>query len=253
MARRGHSDSHYLFGSYDWHAVQESYRERLKKTIDEAAPATIQDGTVDEAAERFVAEFRLEVPELIEGAVSVDLEEAEVDVTGDIRYGHFGRGPHCVPGIRASYFVPFRGEADMFKVSPTMWSSVHPVAAIEGSELRLTFERPGQPVEETKKAFEEELSRVKENLRRLQTNVNEYNNGLVPLARERVTARRSRLEELQRGGSSLGIPIRGTLRTVTASSQPTARGTTRLGTRRSTGEAARTYDVALSFAGEDRA
>ena len=82
MARRGHSDSHYLFGSCGWHAVQESYRVRLKKTIDEATPAAIQDGTVDEAAERFVADFRLEVPELIEGAVSVDLEEAEVDVNG---------------------------------------------------------------------------------------------------------------------------------------------------------------------------
>jgi hypothetical protein len=140
--------------------------------------------------------------------MSVDLEEARVDVTGDFHYGHFGPGPHYVPGIRASYYVPFVGDPDMFKVKPTTWTIVIPAAAIEGQELRFTFERPGQPVEETKKAFDEELSRVKQYLGWLRENVNQYNASLVPLARERVARRRSRLAELTRGTSSLGIPIR---------------------------------------------
>lgn len=258
MARRGHRDVDYLFARTEWHDVQDSQRQRLTSAIDNAAPSVIQSGTVDEVAEGFVSEFQLAIPVLIEGAVSVDLQETKVDVTGDFRYGHFRRGLHMVPGIRASYFVPFTGDANMFQISPTMWSSVHPVAAIERNELRFTFERPGQPVDETKNAFEEELELVKTNLARLQTNVGEYNNGLLPLARQRITARRSRLEAMHRGGSSLGIPIRGATRPPTATRPSQAApgpsqarpvyappGTDTTHERR--------YDVAFSFAGENRA
>ena len=253
MARRGHDNTDYLFWTYDFHALQETYRERLKTAIDDAEAALVQDGTIDEVAERFAEEFRLDAPELTEGATSVDVEETRVNVTGDFRYGHFGSGPHYVPGIRASYYVPFVGNPDMFKVKPTTWTTVIPVAAIEGKELRFTFERPGQPVDETKKAFDEELSRVKQYLGWLRENVANYNASLLPLARERVVGRRSRLAELARGTSSLGIPIRrGASSTASAPFSAAPRKRARQGGAGSS-RSPRQYDVALSFAGENRA
>jgi hypothetical protein len=147
MARRGHQDTDYLFWSYDFFAVQENSLERLKKAIDDADASSVQEGTVDEVADRFVEEFRLEVPELTEGAMSVDLEEAHVDVTGDFQYAHFGPGPHYVPGIRASYYVPFAGDPDMFKVKPTTWTTVIPAAAIVGQELRFTMRHLSASIE----------------------------------------------------------------------------------------------------------
>src|SRR5204863_7006498 len=171
MPRRGHDNADYLVWTHDFHAVQETYRERLGAAINSADAALVQNGTIDEVAERFADEVRLDVPELTEGATSVDVEETRVDVTGDFHYGHFGPGPLYVPGIRASYFVPFVGDPDMFKVKPTTWTTVIPTAAIEGQELRFTFERPGQPVDETKRAFDEELSRVKQYLGWLRENV----------------------------------------------------------------------------------
>ena len=102
MGRRGHRDTDYLFWTHDFHAIQETYRERLKAAIDAADAALVEAGTIEDVATRIAEEFRLEVPELTEGATSVDVEETRVDVTGDFRYGHFGPGPHYVPGIRAS-------------------------------------------------------------------------------------------------------------------------------------------------------
>jgi len=254
-ARRGHTDGDYLFRTYDFFAVQESQREKMKRAIEESDTFTIQTGSVEQAADLFVQRFLLEVPELTEGAISVDVEESQIDVSGDRRRafcsGRFEDGPHLVPGIRASYFVPFRGDRDLFKCQPNTYSSVVPFADLDDKELRFRFERPDQNVAETKKAFDAELSRVKEYLGWLRENVNDYNASLPLLARERVTARRIRLAELQRGTESLGVPIR------RASTSPPAVSQRATDHRASAAEstarlAPRSYDVALTFAGEDR-
>jgi hypothetical protein len=250
MPRRGHDNRDYLFWSYDFYGVQEACHERLRKAVDDADPAAIQEGTVEEAGTRIAEGFRLEAPELTEGAISVDIEEARVDVTGDFQYAAYGPGPHLVPGIRASYFVPFVGDAEMFKVKPTTFTTVNPAAAIEKNELRFTFERPGQPVEETKKAFDEDFSRVKQYLGWLKQNVTTLNDSLIPLAQQRVAARRARLAELQKGTSSLGIHIR---RVAPPASAPSARPRISPRSRTPRPVPQQTYDIALSFAGEDRA
>ena len=252
MPRRGHDRDDYLFYKYDFHGVQDANQQRLRKTIDDADPTLVQAGTIDTAAQRFVDDFLLAAPELTEGATSVDIEEARVDVTGDFNYGAWGPGPHYVPGIRASYYVPFAGDPEMFRVKPTTFTTVIPAAAIEGNELRFTFERPGQPVDETKKAFEVELSRVKQYLGWLRDNVNSYNAALLPLAKERVTARRARLAELQQGTSSLGIPIRRQPQAADRSSGTQARVPQPQSTASPPAEPEKKYDVALSFAGENR-
>jgi hypothetical protein len=260
MPRRGHSDGDYLFRTYDFHGVQEHQQEKMKQAIDAADAAAVQAGSVEEVANTFVEQFRVEVPELTEGAISVDLEEAQVDVSGDrmraFYDGEFGGGPRYVPGIRASYFVPFRGDPELFKCQPNSFGSSVPFAEIGINELRFVFERGDQNVAETKKAFDRELSLVKEYLASLRQNANSYNAGLPQLARERVTARRARLGELQRGTESLGIPTRGPSGVSTSPTRPSTggRGSTPLVTpHRPVAAAPKTYDVALTFAGEDRA
>src|ERR1043165_6144586 len=101
MPRRGWSESHYLFHDYDLHAGLQGQIEKLKQTIDAADPASIADD-LDEVVERFVPDFHVDTPELIEGAVSVDVEEAKVDASGDPRriFRPDRSGPFYVPGIR---------------------------------------------------------------------------------------------------------------------------------------------------------
>ena len=48
------------------------------------SPAAVADGrTPDEIAAEFVHRFRLDTPDLTEGAISMDVEEVQVDVSGD--------------------------------------------------------------------------------------------------------------------------------------------------------------------------
>lgn len=260
MARWGHTNSDYLFWTQDFRAVQEHLRERMRQAIDQAAPETIRNGSVDDVAQIFAAQFRVEPPALTEGAISATVDETKVDVSRDrslaFMYGAFEGGPHYVPGITASFYVPFVGDAEMFKWKPSTFTTVIPAAEIKGNELLFRFVRPGEDVADTKKAFDEELSRVKQYLGWLTNDAEAFNQSLVPTARGMITQRRGRLEKLDQGTDSLGIPIR---RATSGSTPATVRRaihpTTTPPSGRS-GAAPRSspqYDVALSFAGENRA
>ena len=255
MPRHGNGNGEYLFHDYHFFSVQENQLERLRQAIESADAARIQTGSVEEVAGLFVQQFRLDVPELTEGAISVDVEEAQVDVSGDpmraFIYGDSrGGGSHLVPGIRATYFVPFSGDKGLLKVQPNTYTTVIPFADVRGNELRFVFERPDQNVGETKKALEGELSLVKQYLGWLRDNANTFNSSLPNLARDHVTRRRTRLGELQRGTDTLGIAIR----RPGGSTAPVAERVARVPSAATVpvASASKIYDVALTFAGEDR-
>ena len=103
MVRRGHSNAKYLFHEYDFHAVQEHQRQRMVGAIQQAPAERLRSEDAPALVDAFVADFQIDVPELTEGAVSITVDEAQVDATGDFNRAFFEPGPHFVPGIRATY------------------------------------------------------------------------------------------------------------------------------------------------------
>ena len=91
MARRERPNAQALFNKYDSYGLQQHYKQRMLEAIDNAGEAQLA-GDTETLETDFAQQFSLESPILIEGAVSVAAEEAEVDVTGDWRFGSFGDG-----------------------------------------------------------------------------------------------------------------------------------------------------------------
>jgi len=132
--------------------------------IDNADTELIRSGDVAELVQQFAQQYSLEAPTLIEGALSITVDETQVDVTGNIRYGAFGPGPTFTQGISASYFVPFSGDAEMFDCRASRWNlSLRPVELGKG-ELIFTYLRTDQDVEATKAEFDKEIAQIQESL-----------------------------------------------------------------------------------------
>lgn len=250
MPRRGYRNGHYLFHEYDMFGVQQATNEQLRKMIESADAVSITTGTVDDVAKTFVQKVRLDVPDLTEGAISVDVEEAAVDVSGDhmraFYDGDFRSGPRLVPGIRATYFVPYRGDKDFFKIRPNTYTLSAPIAVVEPNELVFQFERGDQNVAATKADFDRQLGEVKQYLGWLHQNADTFNATLPTTAKNYLTSRRNRLAELQKGTDGLGIPIR------RAGTPPPSPATRPSAPKPPAPTASEHYDVALTFAGEDR-
>jgi hypothetical protein len=116
-------------------------------------------------------------------------------------------------------------------------------------ELTFTYERPDQNVAATKVEFDSELAQIKQSLDWLQQDCRGFNASLPAQAREMIVARRSRLMELTQGIQDLGVPIRRPTAAASASAQDRSMERAREGReRRKTDK----YDIALSFAGENR-
>lgn len=196
--------------------------------------------------------FSVGVPELIEGAISLTAEEAQADASGDIRYGAFGPGPHYVPGIKVTYYVPFSGERQMFECKPNAWSSNLPAAEVGDNELLISFVRPGQDVAATKVEFDRQLSLIRQYLGWLAENCRTFNLSLPALARQEITARKSRLEQMTQSVGTMGVQIRRAGATAAMGTAHPAPAPVQTATARNAQSVER-YDVALSFAGEDRA
>jgi len=247
MARRFRPQAEQLFNKYDSHSLREHQRKQMTAAIDAADPEVIRSGDVDTLAKEYADRYSLEAPALIDGAISVAVEEARVDVTGDFRFGAFDDGPTYVSGIRASYYVPFSGERELFYCAASSRNiSMRPVE-LGKDELEFTYERPDQDVEATKVEFEKELAQIKETLGWLQNDFRSLNASLPGLARETILARRARIEQMAQGVTSLGVPIR-RAGTVPAD-QPSADGRAKPQPSITKPEQ---YDLALSFAGENR-
>ena len=245
--QRGTRSVEYLFSDYDLQAVLRNQSEKMVQSINGAEAQVLSGQTTDEIAADFVQQFQLTPPELTEGAISVDVEEAQVDVSGDPNRFFFDHvGPFYVPGIRATYFVPFTGEPDLFKCRPSTFSTVLPsVDDIHDHDLIFSYERGDTNVAETKRQFERDLSTLKEYLEWVRRDVRTFNETLLPIARQSITARQARISEMRQGIESLGVPIR---RAHSASGASTAAPPSP--PRRE--PPPQIYDVALSFAGEDR-
>jgi hypothetical protein len=200
MARWGHSEKDYLFWSEEFFEVQQRRRDALRRAIDEAPSTTLRAGSVDEIAFQFAKAFSFQVPQLTEGAISATVDETQVDVSGDpslaFQYGGFERGAHNVPGIKATYFVPFTGASEMLKWKPSTFTTQIPSAEVAKDELRFRFVQAGVDVAATKKAFDEELSLVKKYLGWLASDAQTFNDSLATTASGLITARRRRLDSL---------------------------------------------------------
>lgn len=177
--------------------------------------------------------------------------KAEVDVTGDFRFAAWGPGPHNVPGIRVTYYVPYSGERAMFSVAPgTRNVSLRPVELHDG-ELRFAYERSDQDVMATKAEVDKEIRQIKESLEWLRQDCQAFNATLPAMAREGIEARKLRLAQMSQGVHSIGISIRKSA-SVPGSGVKGHAESVKRPIEVSATPTVETYDVALSFAGENR-
>jgi hypothetical protein len=136
----------------------------------------------------------------------------------------------------------------MWQCRPSTFGNNPPHAQIEGSELVFQFEVPNERVSRTKEAFDAELS--KRWIQYADEDVAIHNQRLARLLEDALALRRQQLQQATQEIQDIGIPIRKRPPVVQTESQPVREPTTR--SKSPPLIKAYEYDVALSFAGEDR-
>jgi hypothetical protein len=244
-----------LFRQYDLRGTLDNHLKRTRAAVLNLPAGIFEKELDDTTIDRLTSEHSLKPIELHESDISVDAEEAQVDVSRDPMRNMFGdRGPLYVPGQHVRYIVPFSGDPAFFQCCPSSSTFNPPRAQVDGSQLVFEYLVPLEDVPRTKTRFEEELANVKQYLSWAKSDVTSHNAQIRSIV---VSASQQRREQLRAGKQNieaLGYPVRRRekdLHLATSMPEPASASNRRPSRHRSPATPLE-YDVALSFAGENR-
>lgn len=178
-------DQQHLFseGGLHEHLARREARVSAALTLSE-----VQSAPAPTEADLYEA-IRVRPPALIEGAIRFLGSSTKIDVRNDPLRGIPDRSRPClVDGIRADFIIPLTGEEDLLRFRPSQYTLMPPRGRVSKTSLVLTFENPGVDPEWVRPAFERELGIVREWLQWLHNDCEVANKTLQrTIARELAT------------------------------------------------------------------
>lgn len=239
-----------LFNKYDLRAVLRAEREKRQPAVLEI-PADRFEQEDDVVMAAYVASKLVVSPiRLDKSAITVSSREAKIDVRHDPnRFFHDMSVPHFADGLEVTYHVPFTGDRELLYCRPSSYTLNPPRAVVETRELTFPIDAPDRDVAATKARFESALAAVEGYLGNLAPDLEDHNSSLQTEMIGLVQARRRDLAKVKTDLSALGFPVKGESPT-TQQGQTTVNVAALRAAHRT--KESRKFDVALSFAGEDR-
>lgn len=243
-------DWNLLFSEYDLRDSLQNQLDSVGDKVRSIDPARFDTNTDDFLAASVASELVVSQLELLEDEISVSSRDAKVDVSRDPNRDFFEPGPHYVDGLEVTYHLPYVGESQLLRSQPSQFTLNPPRAVIGSDELTFPYDQADRAVAATKTKFEEDLTSLKRWLPRVNEQVAEYNASLESRISGLVKRRREELTKTKDDLAGLGYAVDGDK----SSGMPAAPTPEDVAVRRAAKreESRREYDVALSFAGEDR-
>jgi hypothetical protein len=246
-----------LFSEYDLRSLLDQQLPSVHETVarmDETRLSEDPDAlTAALAREAAIARIELAVDD-----ISIDTAEVKIDARNlPDRYISDRSKPFYIPGTRITYYLPYSGDPHLLKSRPSTFTLNPPRAVIGSGELSFPFDRTDSNVAETKPEFDRMLTDLQGWVTWVNEQVDEYNAKLPSIINGELSTRRARLDTARAQVGALGFKVR-TAQPTPAPSAPArpvsspakASKPPRSGQSENGGH---DFDVAMSFAGEDRA
>jgi hypothetical protein len=239
-----------FLGGGDLRPTLEALTTRARKSVESIPEASFKAQDPSEVATKIFAENSVAPIELTEGAISVSAGDADIDRRRipDMDWGFPGESP-TIRGTRVTYSVPFTGDAGLFKIKPSRWTTSVPYATVGKNELLFSYDVQTSAVVGTKSMFEKDLASTKQWLSWGREEVDRHNSELVGVIEQAVDARTVRHVAASEGLAALGLPIATPGKATIVPDRPATQVSK--GAKQIVDDMH--FDVALSFAGEDRA
>lgn len=243
-------ESTLLFNTSDLDSVLLEQAKKIKEWTSAVPPQTLLEKSLEELVPNIEKEIRVEPLDLLENDVSVDQEETKFDVSQDfMRHIRDRSRPFYIDGLRVSYYVPFKGDKELFKCKPNTFTFNPPHARVSAKEVIFEYDRADRNMVATKQLFERDLGNVRQWVAWGKQQIDDFNSSLASKIQHELNARQQDLRAGQQQIGDLGFKVR-PKKPAETNPEPTPSAAPR--GRKSRRKVVPQYDVALSFAGEDR-
>ncbi|OWY68940.1 hypothetical protein B7486_23880 [cyanobacterium TDX16] len=198
-----------LFSEYELSAVIDGHGRKLVEAIDTIDGNRLLNTSVEDLCNHFEGEYQINVPQIKLPEITVEQDEAEVDVSQDPRRFIRDRSqPFYIRGTSISYHVPFEGDSFLFMCRPSHATLSSPRARVEEHELVFSFSVLDHNSEVIKSEFGRSMGDIQMWLARVADDVRPFNEGIRERVLNQVETRREKLLKDQGLVASLGYPLK---------------------------------------------
>lgn len=202
------SSNNILFHREGIFEIPRHFETEMYKAIDAIDGNKLLNTSVEDLADYFEQEYKINVPILKEDQITVDQNETKIDVSHNFnRFVPNGETVY-VTGTKITYFVPFEGDASLFQFHASTYSFNPPRAEITGNELKIVFVFEKGDPKQIGERFKNILAEIESNLNCMRNDVRAHNESIRNKATGRIEARRKKLLDDQGIVTSLGFPLR---------------------------------------------
>jgi hypothetical protein len=199
-----------LFSDGDLSAALDNKLSGIKGSVHNIPREQFLATSVDTLMEHLSAPLAIEPLVLLEEQMQMDHAETQVDVTGRFDYD-MGRGGRVhTTGHRLTFYIPFTGDADLWKLRPNMWISVMPCGEVDPrrSTLTLSFTNTSNTEPERyKQEFESCLNGIRQLISSQKQLLDQYHSRIPGQVRSIIEQRRVEVEKLHGLTSAFDIPM----------------------------------------------
>lgn len=210
-------DDHLFYGNGDLYQVLRAQTEKMRCAIADTSPERMNAATDDQLVDHFVSEYRIEPLTIHADRAEAEHRETKVDVSHD-RFRRFipdGSGPIMVKGDQITIHVPFTGEPELFKFTPSTRSYSPPHGQVAKTDelagtVTITLALPSDTNDANRfnAWIKEQLDGLNRYAGWIRNDVVGFNQQLPQHARDAAQTRRKHLEKQGSLLQTLSIPLR---------------------------------------------
>lgn len=201
-----------LFNSGELRLALEAQTRKMREAVEAEPEESLKQADADEWAQALAHHFAVACPELQTDDI---WREPVADVTVDVSYdrSRYFSDPYSdlarnFPGYRVVVHIPFKGEADVFKLRPSSFTLNPPRGRVAGSDLVPTIDYPRDSQPNIDAEVNGFVGSVGQWLGFARANIDSFNASLEREARQAIEGRRQRIERRDAHLAQSSIPVR---------------------------------------------
>lgn len=204
-------DDRPLFSQGHLSASLRAREEAVEKEVDAFDGNRLLNTPLDDLCTYFVEKLQIEPLSLADDSqITMETREATLE-TSRLPHGRWEYGDHqpTIPATAFSFYVPFTGEAELFKFQPGTFTLNAPRGTVRDNDLVLTFTVPADQEAGVEVQLTNQLAQIRNHIRSITSEVEDLNKNRLPRAiRRSVEERRARLLKTHGVVASLGYRLR---------------------------------------------
>jgi len=200
----------YLFNEGDLDATLRAQRQQAVESVKSISRDQFLATAVDTLVEHIVDKNTIEPLVLHEDQMRMDHAETRIDVTGRFEYDMGDGGRVTTAGHQLTFYIPFSGDPQLWKMRPNLWFSVMTSGEIDSRNSRLVItlaNTSNTEAEAYKRELNSQLDSIKQLIAAQSQLLQQYRAQLPADLKTAINRRRQEVEKLQGLVATFDIPL----------------------------------------------